>query len=484
MTIDIRLSQKLTTQLRLTPQLKLSIDILQLPLLELDARIQQELSENPTLEEMPPSLKDSDAESPSIDSEPGEDNDLTCALDIKAKDSEIESLEESWSEAFPNSLRMRPEDLQSRIEYLQALITKPHSLADHLHQEISFLDLDAREKEIAITIIGNIDERGYLAESIQTIAKDSRTSLRYAEAVLKKIQTLDPPGVAARNLKECLLIQLKQFPESSTQQNAMRILDKQIANLEKKKIAKIARALNLTLTETQDACHIIEELEPKPGRRFSLDQTMMVIPDLILKEKDGEWLLESHAEKLPRLMLSYRYKKMLKDPKVDKKTKDYIRQKIQQANGFIRAIQQRQSTIERIANQLIATQKLFLEKGVEFLKPLRLKDVAQATGLHESTISRTVQNKYIETPGGVIALKKFFSGAIPSRGGGVRSQASIRDRIRRLIERESSEKPLSDSQMTDLLKKEGIEIARRTVAKYREELRIPPRHERRNQKRL
>ena len=478
MAINLRLVQKLQTRLALTPQLKTSIDILQLPLIELAARIEQELAENPVLEELDsPQEAESDVEDgPEADVDEGDGEPERNLDDLN---SPLSNLKEEWQEGFQSPLNVRPEDLQERLNYLESLITKPPTLAEHLLKQYSLLDTTDRERDIAETIIGNIDENGYLKASLEEIASASQSTPEEAGRVLRRIQTLEPPGVASRTLTECLLIQLKKHPDSSRRKNAQRILSEQIAALEKRQYAKIARALALTPTEVNDACRFISKLEPKPGRRFSSERAVTVIPDLVAQEKDGEMVLTTRDDGLPRLRINARYRKMLKDPKIDKPTKDFIRQKIQLATGFIRAVDQRHGTLKRIAEELVATQRLFLEKGVEHLKPLRLKDIARATGLHESTISRTVQNKYMETAGGIIPLRSFFSGAIHSQDGEAKSQASIKDRIRRLINEESPKKPLSDARITELLRKDRLEIARRTVAKYREEMKILPTHQRR-----
>ncbi|MBI2870222.1 MAG: RNA polymerase factor sigma-54 [Candidatus Omnitrophica bacterium] len=478
MALETRLTQKLTTQLTLTPQLKLSIDILQLPILELAARIQQELAENPVLEE------DDDSRSAEPSDRPdGEASRNKMEQEWDAKDVALANLVESWKESFQTSLNERPEDIQSKLDYLETLISKPPTLAEHLLHQYGLISSGEEEKRIAETIIGNLDENGYLKSTIEEMAQDLQKERGLVEEVLKKVQGLDPPGIAAQDLKECLILQLARLPQSNPRLIAERIVRGALAFLEKKQFAKIARALSLTQTEVAHAVRVISELEPKPGRRFSNERVIAAVPDVVILDKDGELNLAARDEDLPRLRISERYRRMLKDPRLDKQAKDFIRQKMQLAAGFIRAVDQRHTTLIRIAKELVTTQKLFLEKGIEYLKPLRLKDIARATGLHESTISRTVQNKYIETPNGVYPLKHFFSRAIPSQNGDPMSQASIKDRIRRLIDEESPGEPLSDAQVTRVLKSDGVAIARRTVAKYREELKIPPTHERRRKDR-
>lgn len=468
-------------RLALSPQIRQYLKVLQLPLAELEQAVEQELAENPLLEEQA-----SDDREESLDLRDGEDLKRRAEGDeLKFGDSynPLEQLDENFKqyyEAYETPLA-DPKDLQKRKDYEDTLLTKPQSLTEYLSWQIEFLDLNAKAMKIAVEIVGNIDENGYLQATVEEIATASGAEIPSVEAVLALVHELDPPGIGARDLREALLLQLHRINSPDTAL-ALNIVTHHLPLLEKRDWGQLAKVLVADPGEVKKAAEQIAHLEPRPGRIFYAKESLAVVPDATVSfddEKEDQLKIEIHSESVPELRISSYYRKLLRDRSLDRQTKHFLRDKLQAAMNFIRALQLRKSTLREITEEIVKAQRDFFEKGFSRLKPLRLKDISQALGIHESTVSRALHGKYIATPQGTIPYRSFFSSKLETITGEAESQKSIMEKMRTYIEKEDRSRPFSDQALVRQLREEGILIARRTVAKYRDLLKILPSHLRR-----
>jgi RNA polymerase sigma-54 factor len=472
MEMGLRADIKQTQQLRMTPQLQQAIKLLQLNRMELISLVRQEMTENPILEEI---QEPYEAESLYVQEHGIKENDQADKTEeVKADESDIDNVD--W-EDYINKYSSDPMPTNSYKGYsttdlpgYEQTMSTSESLVDHLMTQLRMSALDEDEKKIGTLIIGNLDPDGYLREaSTEQIAEDIDAPLEQVEGVLSVIQEFDPTGVAARNLRECLKIQANLlFPENDL---LHQIIDEHLSDLERKSVSKISRAIGVDKEDVVTAAKLITTLEPKPGRLYSDAEGRYITPDVYIFKMDGEWVTSLNEDGLPKLKISNYYKKQLQKKK-DEGTKDdvreYIQDKLRGAMWLIRSIHQRQSTIIKVTESIIKFQKDFFEEGIEHLKPLVLKDVADDIEMHESTVSRVTTNKYVHTPRGVFELKFFFNSAITKHGGEDLASEAVKAKIREIIANEPGDKPLSDSKIVDILAEENIDIARRTVAKYRE----------------
>ncbi len=480
--LDLRLSQKLV----MTPQLQQAIKLLQLSRLELQQVLAQNLLENPLLEE-----EEEEEGAPEQASEEG--------------DAVVDDGEAQWDEQFPEPLS--PQGWEDYYEsdwrsgdgngpvapgddfpaYDQTL-TKPATLAGHLLWQLQLSSEDEEEKAIGHIIIGNLDDDGYLCASIEEIAEEARVSVKKADSVLSLIHTFDPIGVAARDLQECLLIQLRhlhQMPLGNgchhggvRQESLLELIIRgHLHDLQKKRYAVVAKAVGRPVAEIVEAVHIIEGLEPKPGRPYCSDNNQMIVPDVFVFKDEGAWQVVLNDDGMPRVRVAPYYTKILETSHGDGvAAKAYMEDKLRGAQWIIRSLEQRNKTIVKVVESLIRFQEAFLEKGIQHLKPLVLKQVAEDVGMHESTISRVTTNKYMYCPQGMLELKFFFNAGIQRAEPGAEelSSMTVRELIREMVGQENSGKPLKDQEIVSRLRARGIVIARRTVAKYRAELNIAP----------
>jgi len=470
-------SQKLI----LSPQLRQYLKLLQLPLLELKQAVEQELAENPVLEELSP---DNETELPlsSISREeiPDVEGEKTVELDFQNKLDALGQIDQDFKETLYSDTEPSEDETKEfakKKAYQESIISKSPTLNDYLTWQLSFLDLDEEKTKIAQELIGNIDEDGYLKIDIQELSLSLGIAADTAEEVLKLVQTLDPPGVGGRDLREVLLIQLSKLNLSDSV--AAKIVQDHFALLEKKHFSEIAKKLDISGETVKEAFQTISKLEPKPGRVFYANESIAMIPDATVypdEDNPGEYRIEIHQESVPSLRVSTTYRKMLKDKKLDPAAKTFLRNKVSSALSLIQAISQRKNTLRAITEEILKAQHDFFDKGFAHLKPLRLKDIAEKIGIHESTVSRAVSGKYIVTPQGTIPYRSFFSNKMETEDGSLESQKSITERIKQLIAEENKQRPLSDAKIVRILSTDGIKIARRTVAKYRELLKILPTH--------
>ncbi len=456
----------------LSPQIRQYLKLLQMPAIELSQAIDAEMSENPLLEE---DTRPETEESPS-DSALEKEDLKTEELRFGEGGDHWEELETGYDER--DLSEDHSAERRKKQDYQETLITKPETLVDFLNWQIRFLNLTPEEEKMAEDIVGNIDEEGYFRAEIPDIASRFQVPEARIESLLLQIQELDPPGIGARNLREALLIQLKKAGRATALES--RIIAEHLPLLEKRDWNQLSRILCVDPGEIRKAASVIARLEPRPGRTFYSEDSMAVTPDATVYFDDsGNLKVDIHDEYIPEIRINNYYRRLLRQKETDEKTKAFLREKMQNAVNFIRALQLRKSTLRQITEEIARVQAEFFEKGFSHLRPLRLKDVADVVGIHESTVSRAIQAKYISTPQGTIAYKSFFSGRMDTVGGEAESQKSIMEKIRHLIDKEDAQKPLSDQDLVEVLKNDGIKIARRTVAKYREMLRILPSHLRR-----
>ena len=462
---DLKLNVRLSQQLVMTPQLQQAIKLLQLSRLELQQTINSELMENPVLEEVIESPDPNLVPEGKSDSEENPDGsweDYVQAYDSNSSTPPTTRMHKSSSEEFFN---------------IENIGSKTETLNDHLMWQLKMTGLSVKEEAFGERIIENINEDGYLL-NFEELAKESGLNHDEAEEVLLKIQEFDPVGIASRDLKECLLQQVRQLNIKDGKLAAL--IKNHLTDLEKKNFPAIARKLDITPEKAMDLAKFILSLEPKPGRAFSFTETQYIVPDIYVFKVGNEYVISLNDDGIPRLRVSAYYKNMVeakttKVGKLDDKSKNYIQDKLRSAVALIRSIQHRQKTIYKVTEAIVRKQLEFLEHGVSKLRPMILREIAQEIGIHESTVSRVTTNKYIYTPQGIFELKFFFNNPVSSRAGSedVASE-SVRDRIRQLVAAEDPKSPLSDQQIVDELKRSNIDVARRTVAKYRDILGILP----------
>ncbi len=479
MAFELKQNLKLMQQLIMTPQLQQAIKLLQLSRLELVDTINQEMEENPLLEEVAP---DDDQEI-SVNQDT-EEITVTDREEIRVNERTEELTGEGdgrddfdWGSYLEDYGPMgvtydRPDgDATSWDNMLAAL----PSLTDHLMWQLKLSRLTEREMYLGEQIIGNLDQNGYLMATVDEIAEQNKAETTEVETILGKIQEFDPPGIAARDLKECLLIQARLIGVLSPLMEA--IIQGHLKDLELKNYNHISRKLRVQLQQVLHVVQLIGQMDPKPGRIYSEEKTQPIVPDVYVFKSGDEYKIVLNDDGLPRLRISNFYREIMGSHggKANNETgKKYIREKVQSATWLIKSIQQRQKTIFKVADSIVRQQKDFFDGGMNYLKPLVLRNIADDVEMHESTISRVVTNKYMLTPRGIFELKFFFSSSINRTGGDTIASKSVKENIRKIISKEDARKPLSDLEIVELLDKANITIARRTVAKYREMMGILP----------
>jgi len=474
MALEQKLHLKLSQKLIMTPSLQQAIKLLQLSKLELQEVLNQELLENPLLEETAEEAKAEEAEAEAQEKTQTEEE-AKAAEPQKEKDKD--SFDEIEYDAYFQDYieygynpRMSEEHEEFPIENT---LTRPPNLTDHLTWQLSMSDASPRVKEVGAFIIGNIDEDGYLRASNEEIAASGPYAMEEVEQAVKAIQSLDPIGVGARDLRECLLLQL-EFLELDVPLVEIIIRDHWDEFMQRH-FVQIAKALAVDMKTLEGVVEVIKHLDPKPGRKYSNERAIYVEPDVYVQKVSDEYVIVLNEDGMPKLRINGSYRQMLNsmDSKSDGETVNYIKDKIRSAVWLIKSLDQRQRTIYKVAESIVKHQREFLEKGIDYLRPLVLRDVADDIQMHESTVSRVVSNKYMHTPRGLFLMKYFFHSGIDSDTGEDISSLTVKKKIQSFIEAEDPRKPLSDSKIMKILNDEGINIARRTVAKYRDELNIP-----------
>ncbi|HEY4744887.1 MAG TPA: RNA polymerase factor sigma-54 [Desulfuromonadaceae bacterium] len=469
MAMEMRQQLKMTQQLVMTPQLQQAIKLLQLTRLELQDVVRQELEENPLLEEtsevedlheaetLEAAEKEAEPDVPKDEFrevETGEDT-------LRDWDSYLDGYNYSSGEQYAG------DDERPSFENL---LTRKDTLVDHLLWQLHMGPFSAAEVAIGEEIIGNIDEGGYLRASLQEVAQACNVSEETALPVLERIQEFDPTGVAARDLRECLLIQARFMGMQGSV--VERVLLNHLQDLETRKYKQIAKALAVDISQVLMAAKIIGGFDPRPGRMYGTEDVQYISADIFVYKVGDEYLVMLNEDGLPNLKVNPFYAEARGSGSMDSRAEEYVSEKIRSAQWLIKSIQQRQRTIYRVAKSIIRFQREFLDRGIEYLRPLVLRDVADDIGMHESTISRVTTNKYMQTPQGLFELKYFFNSGLSTSEGDFVASESVKNRIREIIEKEDPKKPLSDQKIAEMLSGETVNIARRTVTKYRELLRL------------
>lgn len=481
------LRQRQTQSLVLAPQLRQSLKILQVAALDLRSVIQEELQNNPTLEEMPMEGVSLDKEQSDRSNEAGENGSSETPeqheeMDFSnSKEFEILSkLNEDWRDHMAQAGGSQPytsEDAEKRQHFFDSLVSET-SLQEHLMQQAELADMPPKVLEAMKYLVGSLDDRGFLTQSAADIALQTSLPLEAVQQAVKLLKTFDPPGIGCEDIEDSLLQQL--IAKGRSDSLAARILRDHFALLSRRRIPEIARKLGAHMDDVQIAIEEIGTLDPAPGRRFAEDSNRVVVPDVTV-EKDGEeWKIILNNDYIPRLRISNTYRELIAKGTLSKQEREYLRERMRSGKFLINSIEQRQQTIERITREIIKVQTEFFEGGVSKLKPLTMTQIADVVGVHETTVSRAIANKYICTPHGVFDFKYFFTPGYQADNGDAVSNTSVKDMINDLIEGEDRSHPLSDQEIVGKLQEKGINIARRTVAKYREELGLLPSNLRRD----
>jgi RNA polymerase sigma-54 factor len=474
MAISQKLHTKLVQKLILTPSLQQAIKLLPMSTLELADLLNQEMVENPLLEEVPTEeLQPAEQQQP-------EKQEAQPAVE-KPDTWDDADYDYFFGDYLDDGYRSRTPSEVKELPPIENTLSSAASLADHLLWQLSLQTEDEAVKEIGKAIIGNLDDDGYLVASVEEIAAMGEWPVAEVEKALQHVQTFDPIGVAARDLQECLWLQIRHLGLEG--EPSEKIVTEHLRLLQNHQVPEIARKLGMPIEELKTHIEIIRNLDPKPGSRYNPSQSQYVIPDVYVVKVEDQYVAMLNEEGLPQLRISPVYRRLL-----DKsgqagteeagETRAYVKDKFRSALWLIKSVDQRQKTIHKVATSIINFQREFLDQGIEYLRPLVLRDVANDIGMHESTVSRVVNNKYMHTPQGVFEMKYFFHSGISSSYGESVSSVTIKQRIRKIIENEDPRKPLSDSKIVSILQKEGLMLARRTIAKYREELKIPTSNQR------
>lgn len=509
--MKVSLQLKLGQQLTMTPQLQQAIRLLQLSTLDLQQEIQEALESNPMLELHDGDSSDNDiSDYESSNSETLDQNEyqqdfdnFTSKLDSRNDSSDTqnstESNQDEWSDIIPEDLPVdtawddiytnnAPSSSVSNDEELSSFESRnsqAESLSDHLQWQLNLTPMSDRDRYIALSIIDSTDTDGYLMASIEEIHEDlfneedeDPIELDEVQAVLKRIQHFDPAGVFAKDLPDCLILQLKQLPADTPWLGQAKLVINHYLNLlGNRDYAQLLRRSRLKENELKEVIDLIQTLNPRPGETIATTEPEYIVPDVIVKKENDRWCVELNPEIAPKLRVNSSYASYIKraDSSQDN---TYLKDQLQEAKWFIKSLQSRNETLLKVATQIVSHQQGFLDYGDEAMKPLILHDIAEAVEMHESTISRVTTQKYMHTPRGIFELKYFFSSHVGTASGGECSSTAIRAIIKKLVTAENPKKPLSDSKIADVLKDQGINVARRTIAKYRESMNIPPSNER------
>lgn len=469
--LQLRLSQ----QLAMTPQLQQAIRLLQLSTLELQQELQQALESNPLLEQI-----DTHEEIDTRETQDSETLDTADALEQKEMPEEL-PLDASWDTIYTAGTPSGTSGdyINDELPVYQGETTQ--TLQDYLMWQVELTPFSDTDRAIATSIVDAVDDTGYLTVPLEDILEsmgDEEIDIDEVEAVLKRIQRFDPVGVAAKDLRDCLLIQLSQFDKTTPWlEEARLIISDHLDLLANHDFRTLMRVTRLKEDVLKEAVNLIQSLDPRPGQSIQTGEPEYVIPDVLVRKHNGHWTVELNSDSIPRLQINQHYASMCNNARNDDDSQ-FIRSNLQDAKWLIKSLESRNDTLLRVSRCIVEQQQAFFEQGEEYMKPMVLADIAQAVEMHESTISRVTTQKYLHSPRGIFELKYFFSSHVNTEGGGEASSTAIRALVKKLIAAENPAKPLSDSKLTSLLSEQGIMVARRTVAKYRESLSIPPSNQR------
>lgn len=470
---SLSLAQTQQMQMVLAPQLRQSLEMLQMPMMELQTMVREELEKNPTLEDTPTEQEQVEIEAKAGEEAPADETDQ---LDFDKQYEALARLDDEWKNYMyqnGSSYSYNPEAAEKRQFLLDSLPQK-ESLQEHLVNQLNLSGLSENDAQIGELIIGSINDDGYLTSSIEEIAGSASFEVEHVKDILHIVQEFHPTGVGAKDLQECLLIQLERDGQADSL--AAAIVRDHLNQLGAKKYPDIARSLKVPVEDIQKAANEIARLDPKPGRIYSSEVATYVLPEVVVQKDNGEYLIILNDDQLPHLRINSYYRELMSSAATKSEVKSYIRERIRSGAFLIKSIHQRQKTIHKIATEIVESQMEFLEHGVSSLKPLTMAEVADKVGVHETTVSRAVNGKYMKTPTGLFEMKYFFTPGIRTADGSQVSNMTVKDMLSTLVAAEDPSKPLSDQELVEALKSKGIDIARRTVAKYRLALRLPPSH--------
>ncbi|MCC7013712.1 MAG: RNA polymerase factor sigma-54 [Planctomycetes bacterium] len=470
MKLGLHQSARLEQRLIQSPQMIQAMQILQLSGLDLQDRIEQELNENPLLEKV-----EEVGLAPEGDGASEADGETRPEFDLAAFEARLNELERYERDINSRRRQSNNDEVDKKLEALQNTPDSPKTLAEAVSEELAFTDLDERTRDVAEYIVLSLDERGYLTAPYEEIARDCEVPNATVEDVqraLFELRHLIHPAIGSRDLRECLLLQLEHHGFDDPLLRA--VVDQHLDDVTTNRLPRIAKSTGRSIEDVKQALDVLRSLDPNPGTGYGGEMAAAIIPDVIVEDVDGSYDVRLNKQRVPTLTLSPQYREYLKLARKGEGDKDWVRKRLESARWFIDAIQQRQSTLQKIADRIFAHQRDFLDQGVRGLHPLRMQEVADEVHVHISTVSRAVSGKYAQTPRGTFPLKYFFTGGTANQDGEVESQASIKQRIKELVEKEDRTKPLSDDELASLLaEKDKIQIARRTVTKYRKALSIP-----------
>ena len=467
MKMNLVLRQRLEQKLKLAPQIIQSIEILQLPALDLQDLIARELEENPVLEISEPKRDES------ADDDEAEKEIHTTTEGESSEFEHLPELEDSLFGEFPaTTRRRRDDDTYGKMEAMKDTPSRTASLQEYLYEQVSLMDVSDNVRQTAEEIIFNISDDGYLRYSLEAIVESIDMPILYtdAEKALDAIQSLEPTGIGARNLAECLLLQIRNQPDSGFSRE---LITHHLKDIELNRLPKIAKETGRSIEEVKECVEHLRTLNPRPGSLYSAKTAPYVTPDAAVEYIDGEYRVRLEDHYIPEIYINESYHKLLFENKDNPKISEFIRKKLDSARWLIDAIAQRRLTLRKIINKIVEIQQDFFEKGVECLTPLKMQEVADAISVHNSTVSRAISNKYIQTPRGVFPLKYFFSGGTIAEDGSVESRVSVKQRVKDIVDNEDKSAPLSDDEIATKLKEAGLDVARRTITKYRRMMNIP-----------
>ena len=470
MRLDTSQQMRTDMRLRMAPRMIQSMEILQLPLMALQERIDQELSENPILVDL--------REAPSSEAEP-EETETPASVEAEAEPSAFENdFPDDWGDSYGEGHRMSraalSEEADRKHDAMQNMASRPRSLHDDLSDQLSFLDVDPTIHALAEYIIFNLDDNGYLNLNLQEAVRDFGGDITraHAEEALELVQKLDPPGVGARNLRECLLLQLS--PDVPSRDTLYVLIANHLEDLQQNRLPAIEKKTGIAIEQIKEAMEHLRRLNPRPGSRFTPESAQIVVPDLIVEPTEhGVYEVRLVDDHTPQLSISQYYQKQLKNKATDPAAREFIQKRIQSARWLIESIEQRRNTLLKVARAIIEHQQDFLDKGPEFIEPLKMQQIADRVHVHVTTVSRAVDDKWVQTPRGIFPLKRFFGGGTKTTDGEEVAWDTIKQKLLEIIAKEDKSNPLSDEEIVEELSKHGFPVARRTVTKYRRTLRIP-----------
>ncbi len=479
MRLDTTQQMRTEMRLRMAPRMIQSMEILQLPVMALQERIEQEMGENPVLEDMrEPTASEIDGDEPAAPavSEP----------DVDGEPNEFDSLiglDENWSELYEERPRRSraslSEESDRKQEAMQNMASPPRSFHDDLTDQLCFFVCDPTVRELAVYIIHNLGEMGLFKLDLHDVVRDfnGRATLEQAEEALRLVQRLDPPGVGARDLRECLLLQLK--PDTPCRDLLSLLISNYFDDLSHNRLPAIAKKSGISIGKIKEALEHLRRLNLRPGAAFDADSPRYVLPDVIVEpDEKGGYEVRLSDQNAPHLSIRRDYQRLLRNKDTDQQTREYIQKKIQSARWLIESIEQRRNTLLKVARAIIEYQKDFLDKGPEFIEPLKMQQIADRVGVHVTTVSRAVDDKWAQTPRGIFPLKRFFGGGTTTADGEEVAWDTIKQKLLELIAKEDKQNPMSDDEIVVAMDKQGITVARRTVTKYRQNLMIPPSRQR------